>query len=387
MKKTKLIPIGIAACFAVGLYCSVSGNTGDQSVASIGSAAVFDNSFIDSVIDNILGNGTSENDTVAVESRVSKKEASVKTVTADSNENDNSSEIKNRESDFGNETFSVEEDSDETDSFGGYVRDEAVVSVSDNDHEAADFEDPAFYEDDVNNEVVYEMRYDIVTDETDVSEIDENDSDIPDNTFEKTENTEIRDVAVTRKADEEDSVTGKEREMNTAETEKESSEEDNSAAESTENTDECDHVWNPVTETVHHDAKTHTEKVTVSYLDNNISLSYCDADRNDICNVFIHRTLDRYENDVLVSSESYKEEGTVEIKNLVTGEEFIFAPGELESYESFVNEMFDGEVFGAGALIGPAYCSVEDRDIVDEEAYDEEVIKEYTCDVCGVHKD
>ena len=70
MKKTKLIPIGIAACFAVGLYCSVSGNTGDQSVASIGSAAVFDNSFIDSVIDNILGNGTSENDTVAVESRV-----------------------------------------------------------------------------------------------------------------------------------------------------------------------------------------------------------------------------------------------------------------------------------------------------------------------------
>lgn len=147
-----------------------------------------------------------------------------------------------------------------------------------------------------------------------------------------------------------------------------------------------EHEWKPVTETVHHDAETHTEEIWVYFEDNNRSYSYWNEDDETICNVFKHGTTVEYHNDEVFAVEGEETAGTVEISNLVTGEKFSFAPRELESLDAFLHEMFGDDIYGASAMIGPAWGGVEEMEVIDEEAYDEEVITGYICD-CGEHKE
>ncbi len=155
------------------------------------------------------------------------------------------------------------------------------------------------------------------------------------------------------------------------------------SGESVEENDTHEHEWTPVTKMIHHDAVTHTEEVCVSIYDNNKSFSYEDEEGNTICNVFKHGTIDTYENSELVSSEGAETAGTMEIHNVLTGETYIFAPGELDDYDEFVHDLFDREIYAASALIGPAFGVLEDREVVDAEAYDEEVTECHICEICG----
>ena len=139
----------------------------------------------------------------------------------------------------------------------------------------------------------------------------------------------------------------------------------------------------------------------IEVFDNNYDSFYSDSLGNTICRVRIHDTIDKYENDVLVSSESEYEVGTIEIHNLVTDERFLFEPGTMDDYEEYVMKMFNGEAYYSGSLIGPAYAEPVDDDgyAYEEPGYDDGYVYDpeddsdfeysddsevyYICTVCG----
>ena len=366
MKKKIFLPAGIAACLAVGIISSVSAADNTVNSASLKDVIEFDNIFFDSLTGNfgkseeVLPVAEPETGSVATES------AELPAVVAVS---------------FDGEDDSYVESAPEVETAG--VRDEAKETAS---LPVSDTSDPMQDSEAVNAE--YQAYTGVSEEQSDVTEkaaVTEDDivelindtvqttAVTPDHSFDAKEISDLENEVKP--------VTG----QSPDDLDEESTSEVAVDEQEKEIETEHEHVWKPVTETVHHDAETHTEEVLISCYDNNKTFRFLNLNGDVVCNVHIHGTIEEYEGDELISAEGVETEGVVDIYNVVTGERFSFAPGELESVNEFVYGMFDDELIIEG-LLGPAWCRVEEKEMIDKEAYDEEVITGYVCD-CGEHKD
>lgn len=93
----------------------------------------------------------------------------------------------------------------------------------------------------------------------------------------------------------------------------------------------------------------------IEVVDEGRSLSYSDSDGNAVCRVYIHGSVNTYEDGELVLSEGNDEDGVIEITNLITGETFTFLPGELEDYDEFVRGLFKEDVYMDTLLRGSSF--------------------------------
>ena len=91
--------------------------------------------------------------------------------------------------------------------------------------------------------------------------------------------------------------------------------------------------------------------------DNSKALTYSDSAGNVISKVYIHGTVDTYEGGELISSQGKDKAGTIEIRNLLTDDIFKFSPGQIEDYNEFLQEIFDGDVYLESKKLGASYSS------------------------------
>lgn len=354
MKKKIFLPVGIAACLAVGIITSVSAADNTVNSASLKDVVDSENIFFNSLMGNfgkseeVVPVAQPEGESVASES------VALPAVAAVSFDGEDDSYV---ESDPEVEADDVNDEANAT----AYL----PVSVTSDPAQDLDEQYVAAEEDFDTEDDIVEMINDTV----------QTPAVTPDHSFDAKEisdlENEVKPATGQSPDDSEESESNAEIATDEKEAEQEALHE---------------HEWKPVTETVHHDAETHTEEVSVYFVDNNKSYSYCNEDDKTVCEVFRYGTTVEYHDDEIFAIEGEETAGTVEISNLVTGEKFSFAPGELESLDAFLHEMFGDDIYGASAMIGPAWGGVEEMEVIDEEAYDEEVITGYICD-CGEHKD
>ena len=367
MKKKIFLPAGIAACLAVGIISSVSAADNTVNSASLKDVIESDNIFFDSLTGNfgkseeVLPVAEPEIGSVATESAELSAVAAVSFDGEDDSYVESAPEVETADvRDEAKETASLPV-SDTSDPAPGSEAVNAEYQV----YTAASEEQPAATEDAATEEDIVELINNTV----------QTPAVTPDHSFDA---KEISDLEGEIKP-----VTGQS---------PDDSEEGEIVVETTPAVQEeaqetlHEHEWKPVTETVHHDAVTHTEEVLVEFEDYSKTYSYCDEDGKTICNVYIHGTTVEYHDGEVFAVEGEETDGIVEISNLVTGEKFSFAPGELESRDAFVHEMFGDDVYPEAFLIGPYMALIEEKEVIDEEAYDEEVITGYICD-CGEHKE
>jgi len=352
MKKKIFLPVGIAACLAVGIITSVSAADNTVNSASLKDVVDSENIFFNSLMGNfgkseeVVPVAQPEGESVASES------VALPAVAAVSFDGEDDSYV---ESDPEVEADDVNDEANAT----------ASLPVSVTSDPAQDLEEQY-----VAAEEAFVTEGDIVEV---INDTVQTPAVTPDHSFDAKEISDLENEvkpATGQSPDDSD-------EESTSEVAADEQEKEIEA--------EHEHVWKPVTETVHHDAETHTEEVWISCYDNNKTFTFLNLNGDVVCNVHIHGTIEEYEGDELISAEGVETEGVVDIYNVVTGESFSFAPGELESVNEFVYGMFDDELIIEG-LLGPAWGRVEEKEIIDKEAYDEEVITGYVCD-CGEHKD
>ena len=90
--------------------------------------------------------------------------------------------------------------------------------------------------------------------------------------------------------------------------------------------------------------------------DNSSSIEYTDSEGNGVCSVFIYGSQDTYDEDgTLILSEGQELKGMIEIKNHLNGESVTFMPGEIDDYHDYVSEMFEFDVYMDSAKRGASY--------------------------------
>ena len=371
MKKTKFIPMIMLASLAAGCVTAVTANDGVSVSASVKDGFDREGSLFDSFLSKIGVKDikTSEINTVSSDDKDCCDHSSIV------------SSVVNVVSHSEDLTDEAIEDNDL------FEADEETVQSGNTAEEA--YEDPEVISDDIS----YSMQTD--TYDAYIEEMNEDPKDTTEILEYPEGSSEVKEEQVSEPSVIEDESFNDDKAQISdidADAEDESAEDmgegTNSpgSAESAQESEVHEHEWIPVTKMIHHDAVTHTEEVLLSVYDNNKSFSYEDEEGNTICNVFKHGTIDTYENDEMVSSEGADTAGTIEINNVLTGEKYTFAPGELDSYDEFVHNLFDGEVYECSGMLGPAYEFIESREIIDAEAYDEEVTEGHICEVCGETK-
>ena len=94
----------------------------------------------------------------------------------------------------------------------------------------------------------------------------------------------------------------------------------------------------------------------VEVYDNSRSIDYVDSEGNEVCSVFIQGTLDTFDEEgALISSEGGDRKGTVEIKDHLNDETLTFSPGEIDNYDAFVSDRFGSDVYIGTISKGSSY--------------------------------
>lgn len=372
MKKKIFIPAGIAACLAFGIVSTVSAENNSQTAAYVKDIVDSDNFVFDSIMDNLgKRSDASDNDSVAV-LNFNKDNSFIPAVAAVSFED-------NSESDKPVITEAPEPTVASTNDIAVQAQDDVYIAPKDT---FIEYSDTASAADSLADNQIIEDSF--------IDEINENIVTPVDNAVHADDSKELSELENEIKPVNGQSPDDDEKAADISDSESAAASDFDDVFDSDEASEHVhEHIWKPVTETVHHDAQTHMEEVWIDLVDNNKSFSYGiendDGTYECVCSVHVYGTVEEYHNDELYSVEGDDKAGAVGIHNHITGESFTFAPGDLEDINSFVNDMFDFEVENVGALIGPAFCYVEEVEVVDKEAYDEEVITGYVCD-CGDDK-